>query len=295
MIYLEEIAQQCFFTGKDSELFLDKTTEDVWRVSSNPKYRNPDMSMDEALELEIQHQFIRLPKARDMNEIEIMDEYIDFVPENIQRDLAGILRQPLPFQPYRSRLERARLLDDYMAYRIERGADILADWFEEHEIDCFHQIVPANLSSAYLVRKLTDKDAPKAARLQKKSVRQVRTELYKVPENALLDQKFYIGYFDGESLAAVLDLVLDFPKRGTARLITLEGNQAASLLPELEKELARAGYAHIEIESKKADPWQDHGYTILKEENGTIVLGKEQELPEEEYVPEFEEQSEWTF
>lgn len=29
--------------------------------------------------------------------------------------------------------------------------------------------------------------------------------------------------------------------------------------------------------------------------NGTIVLGKEQELPEEEYVPEFEEQSEWTF
>lgn len=116
-----------------------------------------------------------------------------------------------------------------------------------------------------------------------------------MPENALLDQKFYIGYFDGESLAAVLDLVLDFPKRGTARIITLEGNQAASLLPELEKELARAGYAHIEIESKKADPWQDHGYTILKEENGTIVLGKEQELPEEEYVPEFEEQSEWTF
>lgn len=320
MLYLEDAAQQCFWTGKDSELFLDVATGDLWKVSDHPKYRNPDMSLDEALDLEQKHQLIRLPKARDLHELDIMDEYTDFVPEAVLRDLLTILRQPSPFQNYRNRLDRAGLLEDYYQYRNERGADILEEWCRDQEIPCRHQISLRDLSNEFDVKLLSDRQAGQILKLMRSnpkffrfepptpSLRSVKTDLVRVPPHTLLDQKLYLGYFQGDQLVAILDLILDYPKEMQAwiGLLMVAHNQqkqglGRQIVQDLEGALARARFAHIELAVRPNNEpalkfWAANGYQTINRRKDLLILAKDQNLPEEEYEPEFDEEpGSWTF
>lgn len=306
LVCVEDVAEQCFHTGKASEIFLDPATGDIWKVSDQPRWRNPDMSVDQALELEENHRLLRLPKARDLQELDIMDEYIDYVPERTARDLSGILRQSVPFQAYRNRLEKEGLLEDYLDFRNERGGDIIADWCEDHEIAWRHQISVRKLSDILDARILTDKEAGQVSNLLRacgkpSSLRQVKTDLRWVPEGALFDNKFYVGYYDrSQRLVGILDLVLDFPADNQAYIRTLAsdaGQDADGLLKGLEQELARAGFAHLETcVSDNEEFWKKNGYSLLRKEKGRLIFEKEQSLPDQEYVPEFDsEPGVWTF
>ena len=320
MLYLEDAAEQCFRTGRDSELFMDVETGDLWKVSDHPKYRNPDMSLDEALELEQKHKLIRLPKARDLHELEIMDEYTDYVPEAIVRDLVTILRQPAPFQNYRSRLDRAGLLEDYYQYRKERGADTLEEWCIDQEIPCRHQISLRDLSNEFDVKPLSERQAGQILKLMqsnpeffrfeppKPSLRSVKTDMVRVPPHILLDQKFYLGYYQGDQLVAILDLILDYPKEMQAWIGLLmvaqdEQNQGIGrqIVKDLESALARARFAHIELGVRPDNEpalkfWSANSYQTSNQRKDLLILAKDQELPEEEYEPEFDEEpGSWTF
>lgn len=307
LVCVEDVADQCFRTGRDSELFLDPKTGDVWKVSDNPRYANPDMSMEEALDLEQSHGLLRLPKAQDLQELDIMDEYIDYVPEPLQRDLTGILRQQMPFQAYRTRLEKAGLLEDYVQYRNERGGDSVADWCDEHELGWRHQIVPGRLSAAYETKQLTVREAGDVYWFMKKnglscSMRQIRTDICRVPGSACLDQKFYVGWYDEKGgLAAVADLVLDFPAPLQARITSIMADEKIrdSILADVERGLARAGFAHLETRADNENEeafFTKNGYAPAERKAGSVILCKEQALPEEDYVPEFDDNpGVWTF
>lgn len=320
ILYLEEAAEQCFRTGKDSELFFDPKTGDLWKVSSHPKYANPDMSIDEAFDLEAENELIRLPKARDLQEIEFMDEYIDFVnDERLQRDLSGILRQSLPFQSYRNKLEYNGLLEDYYQYRNERGADTLAEWCENNDIEGHHLISASALSQEYYSRILDTKDAAKILKLMKSnpqffddvksepSLRLIQADLVRTPSFAGLNQKFYVGFFKNEELIAIADILLDYPEKQTVwiELIMVDGYEqnngvGSSILKDIEAELARAGFAHIELGVRLRNYQgqqfvKKNGYSEKTKNTQAIVYEKTQELPEEEYEPEFDEPRSWTF
>lgn len=316
LLYLEDVAEQSFRTGRDSELFLDPHTYDLWKVSNHPKYQNPDLSMDEALLLEEEHRLLRLPKARDLNELEIMDEYIDYVPDHLQKHLLTTLNQPNPFQSYRARLEQNGLLFDYYQFRNERGAEILEEWCQDHEIAYRHQISLLDLAAGYEVKQLENRDAGQVLRLmqsnpqyftQKPSLRFVKTEMVRLPQESMIDQKYYLGYYDQGKLIAILDLILDHPQPLYAyiRELMVDARKqnkgiGSQIVQALEEGVAKAGFAHIALEVEENDEdairfWEKLNYKPTQNKNGMIKFEKEQELPQEEYVPEFEEVHEWNF
>ena len=320
LLYLEDVAEQGFRTGKDSELFFDPKTGDLWRVSDHPRFSNPDLSLDEALELEEDHKLIRLPKARDLHELDLMDEYTDYVDDELARELITVLRQSNPFQSFRFKLERAGLLEDYYQYRNERGADSLEEWCLDHEIPYRHQLSLKDCQAGYTVRRLDDRDAGTILRLMQTNpqffkvkppapgLRQVKTDLYRVPPKSTLDQKFYIGWFDDNGLIALADVILDYPQdlQAWIGLFMVDGHEqqaglGSRLLKALEGALARAGFAHIELGVRPNNQqglgfWEKNGYQPVKKGEDLWILAKDQELPEESYEPEFDDElSSWSF
>lgn len=321
LLVLEDAAEQCFRTGRDSELFLDPYTGDLWKVSDNPRFENPDMSLDEALALEDDHQLLRMPKARDLHELDLMDEYIDYVPERLQRDLTTILRSPNPFQSYRSRLERESLLNDYYQYRNERGADQLEEFAEDHEIPYRHQVSLSEIHG-FDVRKLNERDAMAVYQLARTnpqfyeieppfpSVRSVKAGLLRTPGGATMEQKYFLGFSEPgrKDLQAVMDLILDYPKDKEAwiGLLMVDGFSShqgigSAVVKEVEAMLAKAGIAHIELAVRPENEaglnfWEKNGYSIKDRSRKDLwIFEKNQDLPEEDFEPEWEEQTEWTF
>lgn len=84
------------------------------------------------------------------------------------------------------------------------------------------------LYGRFTVRRLNESDAPAMLALSEKnavyyryhapapSLEDIREGLTALPPGKTMADKYYVGFFDGETLAAVLDLVLDFPETGTA-------------------------------------------------------------------------------
>ncbi len=82
-----------------------------------------------------------------------------------------------------------------------------------------------SISTKYEVRKLTEEDVEIILELCQTnkdyykycpplvSKESILCDMYAVPPNKTLEDKFYIGYFDGERLIAVLDINRGFPKK----------------------------------------------------------------------------------
>lgn len=84
------------------------------------------------------------------------------------------------------------------------------------------------LSSRYAVRRLTKSDIDEILALcagnplfyryhpPRATCDSIRADMAALPPNAQEENKFYLGYFAGERLCAVLDLILDWPGAGIA-------------------------------------------------------------------------------
>ena len=92
------------------------------------------------------------------------------------------------------------------------------------------RLSPARLSSRYAVRPLTRADIPAHYALSSRNTlfyeyhkpfvteQSILEDLSALPPGKQAADKFYLGFFMGDRLAAVMDLILDYPERGIAFL-----------------------------------------------------------------------------
>lgn len=90
--------------------------------------------------------------------------------------------------------------------------------------------------------------------------------------------KHYFGFFDGSHLAAVMDLVLDYPQKGTAYIglfMVEQSEQGKGTGSELIRGcaacLARWGYRRLRLAVDKGNPQSEAFWT----KNGFIKTGEE--------------------
>lgn len=146
------------------------------------------------------------------------------------------------------------------------------------------------LSGRFTVRRLNESDAPAMLALSEKntvyyryhapapSLEDMREGLTALPPGKTTADKYYVGFFDGETLAAVLDLVLDYPETGTAFIglfmldTTYQGKGTGSaLFSGIAGALARGGYKKLRLAIDKGNPqseafWTKNGFTKTGEE-----------------------------
>lgn len=84
-----------------------------------------------------------------------------------------------------------------------------------------------NFSTQFSVRTLTALDVPQIYELCKDnplyyehclpfvSEESIRKDMDALPPHKTMEDKFYVGYFDGNKLIAVLDLIREFPDKDT--------------------------------------------------------------------------------
>ena len=100
----------------------------------------------------------------------------------------------------------------------------------------------------------------------------IRADSRALPPGKTAADKYYLGYFQGDKLAAVLDLILDYPRAQTAFVgffmlaRRLQGRGVGSaIVAEALQALARQGYTHVRLGYVKGNPqseafWLKNGF-----------------------------------
>lgn len=98
-----------------------------------------------------------------------------------------------------------------------------------------------------------------------------------LPPNKEKKDKYYIGFFDGETLAAIMDLILNFPQEKTAWIGLFMMNKAfqgngvgTSIISECLNYLSEEGYLKIQLGIDKGNPqstafWSKNMFQPIKE------------------------------
>ena len=154
------------------------------------------------------------------------------------------------------------------------------------------------LSSRYSVRPLTEEDLPPVYALcvgnplfyrhngRSPSLDELREDLRITPPGIPLSQKYYLGFFTGETLLAVMDLIDGYPEADIAFLGFFMMNPAfqgrglgSALIAEAAEALRQDGFRAIRLAIDKGNPqstrfWQKNGFTVLRElpRDGRTVL-----------------------
>ena len=156
----------------------------------------------------------------------------------------------------------------------------------------------ARLSGHYAVRKLDESDADSILALCKENPQfykyceakptkeQVLGDLRITPPGIALSDKYYVGFFCGHVLVAVMDLIDGYPTPDTAYIgffmlrRSLQGRQIGSaIIGEASAYLKSAGKTAIRLAIDKKNPqsthfWQKNGFQTVKEvdRNGWPML-----------------------
>ena len=122
------------------------------------------------------------------------------------------------------------------------------------------------LSRAYQVRRLTEEDTAQILALCRSnplyyrhcgtepSEADIRQDMTLLPPGAAPEDKYFLGYFHGDRLAAVLDLIDGYPSAETAYigLFMVDGRFSGQgigsrLVEELLEELKTAGFSRVRL------------------------------------------------
>lgn len=146
------------------------------------------------------------------------------------------------------------------------------------------------LSSRFTVRQLTESDVSAMLPLAEAnpvyyryhfpapSSEDMLEGLTALPPGKTMADKYYVGFFDGKTLTAVLDLVLDYPETGTAFIglfmldTAYQGKGVgSSLFSGIAGALASSGYRKLRLAIDKGNPqseafWTKNGFTKTGEE-----------------------------
>ena len=106
----------------------------------------------------------------------------------------------------------------------------------------------------------------------------VLEDLSALPPGKNAADKHYLGFFDGKTLVAVLDLILDYPQEGTAYLgffMTKKERQGCglgtSLIGKLFDELRKEKFCRVRLAIDRGNPqskafWEKNGFALTGEE-----------------------------
>ena len=107
------------------------------------------------------------------------------------------------------------------------------------------------------------------------------------PPNTSADAKYYVGFYDGEILVAILDLIDGYPDSDTAFVgffmmnRQLQGRQIGTrIIQELCLYLKETGLKRVLLGIDKENPqsnafWAKNGFSVIREveqEEGTILV-----------------------
>ena len=147
----------------------------------------------------------------------------------------------------------------------------------------------STLTRRYVVRTLTDADADAMAALAASNPQfyryysgrptreAMRKDLHLLPPDIDPAQKHYVGFYEGGTLVALLDLIDGYPDADTAYLgfyILEKGFQGrgvgTALYREIEAALRLAGKRRVRLAINKGNPqstrfWAKQGFAVLKE------------------------------
>ena len=152
-----------------------------------------------------------------------------------------------------------------------------------------------NMSKTYNVEKLTENDIETIYRLcqgnklyyrycqAEISREQILSDLYLRPEGVNEDNKYYLGFFDGDILIAIIDLILSYPTKEIAFIGLFMTNIeyqnkgiGSNIIRDVCSYLKEIGYKRVRLGVDKGNPQSYHFWiknnfeTIL--ENDYILM-----------------------
>ena len=117
-----------------------------------------------------------------------------------------------------------------------------------------------------------------------------KNDMIACPPGKTLSDKYYVGYYDGDKLLAVLDLILDFPNERTALigffmmdLKCQNKGLGSSIVSELSEALRKEKIDAIQLAWVQANPqpesfWHKNGFIetgdISHMDNYTVVIAQ---------------------
>ena len=160
------------------------------------------------------------------------------------------------------------------------------------------------LSNLYSVRRLDDSDADDILEFCRKntlyyqycgaeiSKDQVLNDLHITPPGVDIADKYYVGFFDGEEMAAVLDLIDGYPEPDIGYIgffmmnAALQGKQIGSaIIQDVCSYLKQIGKTAVRLGIAKDNPqanhfWKKNGFTVIREveRDGWTILAAGKKL-----------------
>lgn len=139
------------------------------------------------------------------------------------------------------------------------------------------RLEPARFSGAYRVRLLEEEDIPAVLELyrtnplffgssgQNPGMEQVRRDMTVMPPGVGAGRKYFVGFYEGKMLAAVLDLIDGYPTRDTAYIglfmvsgpLSGEGRGTA-LVESLWDYLRQTGISVLRLAYDRENPQSSH-------------------------------------
>lgn len=105
----------------------------------------------------------------------------------------------------------------------------------------------------------------------------IREDMRALPPGKNYDDKYYVGFFEKETLAAILDLILDYPAKGVAfiGLFMMDAayqnrNLGSKIISECAEYLKALGFQKIRLGVDKGNPqssafWKKNGFLAVEE------------------------------
>lgn len=134
-----------------------------------------------------------------------------------------------------------------------------------------------NFSNQYTVRQMEKHDVPKIYALCSKNgvyyqycppavtKQSIIEDMHALPANKSFDAKYYLGYFDGDKLIAVMDLIMAYPDEKTALIgffmidIAIQNRGIGSeIIEDLCVYLKALGLSGLQLGWVKGNPQAEH-------------------------------------
>lgn len=157
----------------------------------------------------------------------------------------------------------------------------------------------SRFSRLYGVRRLTERDVESVVELAKGNpafesygIKEVCRDMHLLPPGKEEEEKYYLGYFDGEQLVAVLDFIDGYPEDSTAYIGLfmldkfVQGQKlGTTLIEKLACYCRELGYKRLLLGYDKADPqasgfWESLDFEPVREipQSGDIIVVAERSL-----------------